>query len=40
VVDQAQHAQGVSELQSHNLVKVREGNLDLVKRVYGQMRLR
>lgn len=40
VVDQAKHAQGVSELQSHNLVKVREGNLDLVKRVYGQMRLR
>lgn len=40
VIDQAQEAQGVSELQSHNLVKVSGGNLDLAKRVYGQMRLR
>lgn len=40
VVDQAQETQGVNELQSHNLVNVRGGNLDMAKRVYGQMRLR
>jgi filamentous hemagglutinin family protein len=40
VVDQAQEAQGVNELQTHSLVKVRDGNLDIAKRVYGQMRLR